>query len=75
MTMTPQSETITWIPVSERLPDECGYYLATWGDVSILWFSDGEFIEEVKEGEYDHIVKPIAWAYKPKGYQPDKGEG
>lgn len=67
--MTPQSETITWIPYSERVPEAGKHYLMT----------------IVEKGRSKTVIyhlhlnqrfpkTAIAWAELPKGYQPEKGE-
>lgn len=57
-----------WIPVSERLPDEPGVYLAT--------FDDGYVASVPYEKDWElwcNSGEPIAWQPLPGPYQP-KGE-
>lgn len=56
-------EQTTWIPVSERLPEDSGYYIATtkcrWGNESfVMFYCDGMDWERV-----------IAWMPLPEPYR------
>ena len=56
-------EQTTWIPVSERLPEDSGYYIATtkcrWGNESFaMFYCDGMDWERV-----------IAWMPLPEPYE------
>lgn len=62
-----EAEVSRWIPCSERVPDEDGYYLVTnskwgapWREIT-LWMTDG----------WSSDNKPIAWMPLP---EPWKGE-
>lgn len=64
-----------WIPCSERLPDECEYYLVC-DELStfIAEYADNEWRYHSEDNEKDyHIVNIIAWQPLPDPYQP-KGE-
>lgn len=70
-----------WTPVSERLPDEDGYYLATVGSVGIdpsettchelNWFKGVWYLPN---DEMIAMPDVIAWMPLPEPYQPDSGE-
>lgn len=70
-----------WTSVSERLPDEDGYYLATVGSVGIdpsettchelNWFKGVWYLPN---DEMITMPDVIAWMEIPEPYQPDSGE-
>lgn len=78
--VTPEPK-VSWIPVSEKLPEDSGEYLVTVIDeddetykhTGIAWYAHPKDYD-VKEGDWrdlmiDEVV--IAWMPKPKPYKPD----
>lgn len=72
-------ESLRWIPVSERLPDESGYYCVTTEDTETdvrieqtIWFAhkDDYDIEESEWRELADYEKVIAWK-KSDPYNPE----
>ena len=58
-----------WIPVSERLPEEPGYYITSneYNGVGEDFYYDGHFWNADK-----NAYSVIAWMPKPKAYKPNK---
>ena len=57
-----------WIPVSERLPEECGYYLISTAGFDVLeGFYDGK--EWWHEGKGHTWREVVAWMPKPSAYR------
>lgn len=62
-----------WIPVSERLPEENGYYLVSCkgGDIHIdFWWKDkksDKIFNDKWENKYEYII--IAWMPLPESYK------
>ena len=72
-----QTETIIWIPCSERLPEFQNYYLVTYQgyEGSETFKVRQAFFREHDSQWIDHY-NVIAWAKLPQGYkQDDKQEG
>lgn len=84
---TIQTETITWIPVSERKPDNCRFVLVQVVMTEMLTGkvipNSTTFETDCLEDEPDGIAecyfgndsansRVIAWAEVPKGYTPTK---
>ena len=57
-----------WIPVSERLPEEPGYYITSneYNGVGEDFYYDGHFWNADK-----NAYSVIAWMPKPKAYKPN----
>ena len=78
-----ESNTVEWIPVSERLPKKNGEYLVTILipiqdynnvfyeelDIMFLTFKNGKFFDEFETTDYHNFV--TAWMLKPKPYRKD----
>jgi hypothetical protein len=58
-----------WIPVSERLPEEPGYYITSneYNGVGEDFYYDGHFWNADK-----NAYSVIAWMPKPEHYKPNK---
>ena len=58
-----------WIPVSERLPEESGYYITSseYNGVGEDFYYDGHFWNADK-----NAYEVIAWMPKPEHYKPNK---
>lgn len=59
-----------WIPTSERMPEEEGYYLVSYGKDTQVYVEgyNGKWFDE-----HFYYRQPKAWTYCPEPYQP-KGE-
>lgn len=58
-----------WIPVSERLPEEPGYYITSneYNGVGEDFYYDGHFCNADK-----NAYEVLAWMPKPEHYKPNK---
>ena len=58
-----------WIPVSERLPEEPGYYITSneYNGVGEDFYYDGHFWNADKSA-----YSVVAWMPKPEAYKPNK---
>jgi len=76
----PTIESDKWIPVEERLPEECGYYLCTvkWDEKdrsAVLYFSkiENEWMEENECGFFEGLNQECisAWKNQEEPYKPE----
>ncbi len=69
--LTPEIEKLLprWIPLSEKLPDDCVNVLAIWhdGTLRLAWLESGEWTYYGKEGMMLAGIPPTHWMPLPEG--------
>ena len=62
-----------WIPVSERLPEESGFYIVTIAD-KYTTYTNSLFFMKSTPDMWEHDKRVIAWMPLPAPYTPDHQE-
>ena len=58
-----------WIPVSERLPEDEGWYLVTDDSGGVLWLEVEHYGQEFGLKPFCTIQNPVAWMPLPEPYK------
>ena len=64
-----------WIPVSERLPEDEGWYLVTDDSGGVLWLEGEHYDLESGLEPFCTVQNPVAWMPLPEPYRDDDTMG
>lgn len=63
-----------WIPVSERLPEDEGWYLVTDDSGGVRWLNVEYYDPEIRLEPFYTIQNPVAWMPLPEPYKAGESE-